>query len=54
MAPPSMNILNKRSSARMSYIAISPEAKPTPTTSIAGDWIRAVTGLGDVEDEDVV
>ena len=40
--PPSINILMSRSSARISYTDISPDVKPTPTTSIAGDCTRAV------------
>ena len=40
--PPSMNIRMRRSSARMSYTEISPEVKPIPTTSIAGDCVRHV------------
>jgi hypothetical protein len=40
--PPSMNILISRSSARTSYTEISPDVKPSPTTSIAGDCVRTV------------
>ena len=42
IAPPSMNILINLSSARMSYTDTSPDVKPTPTTSIAGDCTNAV------------
>lgn len=37
-----MNILIRRSSARTSYTEISPEVKPIPTTSMAGDCVSAV------------
>lgn len=37
-----MNILINLSSARMSYTDTSPDVKPTPTTSIAGDCTNAV------------
>jgi hypothetical protein len=43
--PPSMNILMSRSSARTSYTEISPDVKPSPTTSIAGDCVRAVIAV---------
>lgn len=41
---PSMNTRMTRSSERMSYRMHSPEAKPMPITSTAGDWARAVIG----------
>lgn len=44
--PPSIKIRIRRSSDRTSYIEISPEAKPIPTTSIAGDCVKAVIALG--------
>ena len=37
-----MNIRMRRSSARTSYTEISPETKPIPTTSMAGDCVNAV------------
>jgi hypothetical protein len=42
MLPPSMNMRRSRSSARTSYTDISPDVNPMPTTSIAGDWVKAV------------
>ena len=42
-----------RSSARMSYTEISPEEKPIPTTSIAGERASAVMAVELVFDGDV-
>lgn len=39
-----MYIFINLSSARTSYTEISPDANPIPTTSIAGDCVRAVMG----------
>lgn len=52
--PPSINILIIRSSARTSYIEISPDVNPIPTTSIAGDCVRAVIALFDALELEVV
>jgi hypothetical protein len=46
MLPPSINIRMSRSSALISYTDISPEEKPMPTTSIAGDCVRDVIEHG--------
>jgi hypothetical protein len=49
--PPSMNIRMSRSSARKSYTEISPDVNPIPTTSMAGDCVRAVTAQKSVLEE---
>jgi len=48
ISPPFIYILINLSSARISYTEISPDANPIPTTSIAGDCVRAVTGYNGV------
>jgi hypothetical protein len=49
--PSRMMIPISFSSARMSYIETSPDAKPMPTTSMAGDCAIAVTEEGDEDSE---
>lgn len=46
-----MKMRMRRSSARISYIDISPDAKPTPKTSIAGDCAIDVMAVVAVVDD---
>ena len=45
MLPSCIDMRISRSSALISYTDISPEEKPIPTTSMAGDCTRAVTAV---------
>ena len=53
MLPSCMTMRINRSSARMSYTDISPDEKPIPMTSIAGDRARAVMAVDAVFEGDV-
>lgn len=53
LIPPScIVILINRSSVLMSYTEISPDEKPIPTTSMAGDCTKAVIATEEVDEED--